>query len=123
MESLAVAANETSAAMAARAGLPRIEDVDCRGNAGADFGKGTWGEDRRRDYRDKLTQRGYVVNNAAQYPPPSLNKFRTAASRAPADAPPCLWYWQMTGNEWDRKSRSYQVAVSQIEPTIARSCR
>ena len=48
-------------------------------------------------------------DNAAQYPPPSLNNFRTTASREPADAPPVLWYWQMTGEEWNRETHSYQV--------------
>ena len=56
-------------------------------------------------------RRNRASENAAQYPPPSLNKFRTAASRQPADAPPVLWYWQMTGEEWDRKSHSYEVRV------------
>ena len=51
----------------------------------------------------------YPSENAAQYPPPSLDKFRTKESRAPVNAAPMLWYWQMTGKEWNRESHSYQV--------------
>ena len=76
----------TTAELAARAGLPRIEIMT-------------------------VSERGYdnkISLNAAQFPPPSLNSFRTAASRAPADAAPVLWYWQMTGVDWDRETASYQ---------------
>ena len=41
------------------------------------------------------------AGNAASYTPPSLHRFRTAAARGPASAP-ALWYWQMTGEEWDQ---------------------
>ena len=51
--------------------------------------------------------------NASQYPPPSLNKFRTKASRAPGDCKPALWYWQMTTEEWDRDGHSYELAKKQ----------
>ena len=51
--------------------------------------------------------------NASRYPPPSLKSFQSAASRAPHDAPPALWYWQMTTEEWDRGSRSYELAKKQ----------
>ena len=47
--------------------------------------------------------------NAAAYPPPSLNEFRTEAARKAADAPPAIWYWQMTGLEWARDSRTYEL--------------
>jgi len=50
-----------------------------------------------------------TVANAVDYPPPSLDSFRTPSSRAAADAAPVLWYWQMTGELWDRESRSYQL--------------
>ena len=76
----------TTAELAARAGLPRIEI-----RTPANFGCA-----------------GMHSPNADQFPPPSLNSFRTAALRAPADAAPVLWYWQMTGAEWDRKTASYQ---------------
>ena len=51
-----------------------------------------------------------VADNATSYPPPSLNSFRTAAARAPADSAPALWYWQLTGEEWRRDSHSYELA-------------
>ena len=51
-----------------------------------------------------------VTANAASYPPPSLNNFRTAAARAPADSAPALWYWQLTGEEWQRDGHSYELA-------------
>ena len=50
-----------------------------------------------------------ACSNAADYPPPSLNAYRTAASRAPADSPPAVWFKQMTGREWDRQSKSYDL--------------
>ena len=50
-----------------------------------------------------------TVANAVDYPPPSLDSFRTPSSRAATDAAPVLWYWQMTGELWDRESRSYQL--------------
>ena len=84
----------TIAELATRAGLPRILP-------------------RRRNQ--------VASENAWQYPPPSLNKFRTAASREPADAPPVLWYWQMTGEQWDRKSHSYEVCLCLSHRTHERS--
>ena len=51
--------------------------------------------------------------NADAYPPPSLNKFRSAASRAPDDSPPVLWFWQMTEKDWDRQGHSYDVQKKQ----------
>ena len=51
-----------------------------------------------------------VASNAASYPPPSLHSFRTAAERAPADAAPALWYWQLTGDEWRRDGHTYELA-------------
>ena len=67
---------ESSAAHAARRGLPRI-----------------------------------VTANATSHPPPSLNQYRTAAARAPADSAPALWYWQQTGEEWwIRDSHNYELA-------------
>lgn len=47
--------------------------------------------------------------NAAAYPPPSLNAFRKPESRQPDDAKPALWYWQMTGCDWDRAGHSYEL--------------
>ena len=52
-----------------------------------------------------------VAANATSYPPPSLNSFRTAAARAPADSAPALWYWQLTGEEWRRDGHSYDLAT------------
>ena len=49
--------------------------------------------------------------NADDYHPQSLNGFRTAASRATNDSPPVLWFWQMTGEEWDRDSKTYGLAA------------
>ena len=51
--------------------------------------------------------------NADAYPPPSLNSFRSAASRAPDDSPPVLWFWQMTEKDWDRQGHSYEVQKKQ----------
>ena len=50
-----------------------------------------------------------TAENAAQHPPPSLNNFRTAAARAPANSEPALWYWQMTGDEWLRDGHSFDI--------------
>lgn len=50
------------------------------------------------------------ASNALQYPPPSLNQFRTHEARAPAEAPPAIWYWQLTGEEWLRDGHSFSVA-------------
>ena len=47
--------------------------------------------------------------NAAAYPPPSLKQFRTLAARKAADAPPAIWYWQMTGLEWARDRHTYEL--------------
>ena len=81
----------TTAELAARAGRLRIEIVTLSAAEPESFGcSGTYSP------------------NADEFPPPSLNSFRTAASRAPADAAPVLWFWQMTGTEWDRKTASYQ---------------
>ena len=44
--------------------------------------------------------------NAADYPPPSLNTFRTAASRGPSSAP-AIWFKQMTGSAWDGQAKSF----------------
>ena len=43
------------------------------------------------------------------FPPPSLNAFRTAASRAAPDCAPALWFKQMTGRQWDCDSHSYEL--------------
>ena len=89
----------TTAELAARAGLPRIrqeQNVELL-------------RIRKEANLAGRHRQGLVQNNAAAYPPPRLNKFRSAAAPAPADAPPVLWYWQMTGAEWDRESRSYQA--------------
>ena len=47
--------------------------------------------------------------NAAAYPPPSLNAFRKPESRQPDDSAPALWYWQMAGCDWDRAGHSYEL--------------
>ena len=52
-----------------------------------------------------------VAANATSHPPPSLNNYRTAAARAPANSAPALWYWQLTGEEWLRDSHSYELAA------------
>ena len=52
-----------------------------------------------------------VAANASSYPPISLNSFRSAAARAPADSAPALWYWQLTGEEWRRDGHSYDLAT------------
>ena len=46
--------------------------------------------------------------NAADYPPPSLNAFRTAASRGPSSAP-AVWFNQMTGSAWDCQAKSFDT--------------
>ena len=49
----------------------------------------------------------HITNqNAADYPPPSLNSYRTAASRAPSSAP-AIWFKQMTGSAWDCQAKSF----------------
>ena len=98
----------TTAELAARAGLPRIKpgkDESCSEAAMGtlQYQAATWLADVRAYGAPPLCW------NAAIYPPPSLDKFRTAALRAPADAAPVLWYWQMTGETWDRKTHSYKV--------------
>ena len=50
-----------------------------------------------------------TADNAAQHPPPSLIRFRTAAARAPANSEPALWFWQMTGDEWPRDGKSFDI--------------
>ena len=56
--------------------------------------------------------------------PPSLNKFRTDESRAPNDCEPVLWYWQMTGEDWDRQGHSYELEKKRhrrlVQPLSAR---
>ena len=48
--------------------------------------------------------------NAAAFMPPSLNAFRTKASRAAPDCAPAVWYKAMTGSTWDCSSHSYELA-------------
>lgn len=50
-----------------------------------------------------------TYENAATYPPPSLNSYRTAASRGPTSKP-AIWFLQMTGSTWDCQARSFDVA-------------
>eukprot|EP00966_Prymnesium_polylepis_P205794 4768828-Prymnesium_polylepis.1 len=53
------------------------------------------------------------AQNAAQYPPPPLSSFRGVAKKAKrnaADGPPVLWYFQMTGRDWDREASTYHAA-------------
>mmetsp|Transcript_19672 Transcript_19672/g.33517 ORF Transcript_19672/g.33517 Transcript_19672/m.33517 type:complete len:365 (+) Transcript_19672:40-1134(+) len=49
------------------------------------------------------------ASNAASFMPPSLNAFRTAASRAAGSAP-AAWYQAMTGSAWDGQGHSYDLA-------------
>ena len=51
-----------------------------------------------------------TLANAADYPPPSLNAYRTDASRAAADSGPRVWFMQFAGTEWDGKGHSYSLA-------------
>ena len=96
-------AETTTAELAARAGLPRI--VPSRPNS-EEYPIGTDAQ-----ALTCIRVSPFCVN-AAKYPPPSLDRFRTAASREPADAAPVLWYWQMTGKTWDRKTYSYRVCCA-----------
>lgn len=48
------------------------------------------------------------ANNAATYPPVDLRLYRAADTRARDDCAPSLWYWQMTGKDWDREGKSYE---------------
>ena len=96
----------TTAELAARAGLPRIKpgwDESC-----SEATMGTL-QYEAANFLAGIPYTGILCWNAAIYPPPSLDKFRTAALRAPADAAPVLWYWQMTGETWDRQTHSYLV--------------
>ena len=52
-----------------------------------------------------------TANNVEQFPPPSLNNFRTANSRAPGDCVPAEWYRQMEGVDWDRGGHSFTIAT------------
>ena len=60
-------------------------------------------------------------SNAADYPPPSLNAYRTDASRAAADCAPVVWFKQMTGKEWDRQGRSYDCERKRYSRMMADS--
>ena len=103
----------TTAELAARAGLPRIAMYNTNTEADRAVREITWAAMSARQKEAMTLESGVRIKpfpyNAAIYPPPSLDKFRTAASRAPADAPPVLWYWQMTGETWDRQTHSYRV--------------
>ena len=61
------------------------------------------------EHAEQLGLPRITTDNAAQHPPPSLNAFRTAAARAPADSKPAVWFWQMTGNEWPRDGHSFEL--------------
>jgi hypothetical protein len=52
--------------------------------------------------------------NAEHYPPPSLHEYR-GESRLADDAPPVLWYFQMTGEDWDREGKTYNVVHEQYK--------
>ena len=58
-----------------------------------------------------------TAENAAQHPPPSLNTFRTATARAPANSVPALWFWQMTGEEWLRDGHSFSTSRRSVTGT------
>ena len=60
------------------------------------------------------------TENAAQHPPPSLNAFRTAAARAPANSVPALWFWQMTGEAWPRDGHSFDVQKKRHRRMVTR---
>ena len=60
------------------------------------------------------------TENAAQHPPPSLNAFRTAAARAPANSVPALWFWQMTGEAWPRDGYSFDVQKKRHRRMVTR---
>ena len=47
-----------------------------------------------------------TVANAADFEPPSL---KGAVSRE-LDATPALWYFQMTGKDWNGETHSYSIA-------------
>ena len=51
----------------------------------------------------------HTRDDALQHEPPSLDAYRAAASREPDDCAPALWYWQMTGLDWDRQTRTYRL--------------
>ena len=57
--------------------------------------------------------------NAAAYPPPSLNAFRKPESRQPDDSAPALWYYQMTGCDWDRAGHSYDLEKKRHQRMLA----
>ena len=100
----------TTAELAARAGLPRIKPDNSCTEAELAI---TWAAVSEEQKQASSILGGWRLKpfptNAVLFPPPSLDKFRTAASRAPADAAPVLWYWQMTGETWDRQTHSYRV--------------
>ena len=54
-------------------------------------------------------------DDALKHPPTPLDGFRTPTLRAPIDCAPAIWYWQMTGLNWDRQTRSYKAAKKQHE--------
>mmetsp|Transcript_5765 Transcript_5765/g.12119 ORF Transcript_5765/g.12119 Transcript_5765/m.12119 type:complete len:203 (+) Transcript_5765:185-793(+) len=50
---------------------------------------------------------------ATAWVPPDLNKLRGAKHRDARESPdshPVMWYWQVTGKEWDLEGRSFDVA-------------
>ena len=61
------------------------------------------------EHAARLSLPRITAENAAQHPPPSLNSFRTAAARAPANSAPALWFWQMTGDEWPLDGHSFDI--------------
>ena len=48
--------------------------------------------------------------NASQHKPEDLRLFQDAGERARLDAPPRLWYWQMTGAAWNGTTLQYNKA-------------
>ena len=48
--------------------------------------------------------------NAERYPMPDLKRYKGAAQRQ-LDSKPALWYWQMTGGDWDGEAQSYSLAT------------
>jgi len=72
------------------------------------------------EHAARLSLPRITAENAAQHPPPSLNGFRTAAARAPANSVPALWFCQMTGDEWPRDSHSFDVAKKRHRRMVRR---
>ena len=67
------------------------------------------------DHAERLGRPRLDVSNADSWLPPSLNGYRSAAARDPADCEPALWYWQMTGRDWDRSVPDHGSHAYELE--------